>query len=63
VNATLVQRNGRTFKVELCRAVDGLPRGWVVSERGVEPGITWTYLSGAWETKREAMATLPEVSP
>ena len=59
MNATLIRHNGRTFKVELKPACDPVPRGWIVSERDVEPNVTWTFWSGVWKTKREAMASLP----
>lgn len=52
MSATLVHRAGRTFKVE--RGLSGEVTGWVVHERGLEPGVTWSAVSSAHRTKGDA---------
>lgn len=52
LQATLVHRAGRTFKVEWTHI--GEVRGWGVFEHDLEPGITWSCVSGAHRIKDDA---------
>jgi hypothetical protein len=55
--STLVYRAGRTFKVDRGRSGDAT--GWIVYERGLEPGvITWSPISGAHRLKTDAYADI-----
>lgn len=60
MNTTLVRRNGRTFKVERMRC--GETTGWLVFESGLEPGISWSAVSGAHRLKRDAYADIDRLA-
>lgn len=56
----LVNRSGRTFKVERGRC--GEATGWIVCERGLEPDVTWSAVSGAHRLKRDAYADIERIT-
>jgi hypothetical protein len=60
MNAILVNCRGRTFKIQ--REKCGEAAGLVIYEQGVEPGITWTCVSGAHPTMRDAYADIANMT-
>jgi hypothetical protein len=54
MGATVINRNGQTFRLRRRCAEHGLPGGYELCAAGLEAGVAWSFLS-LWPSRKAAV--------